>query len=53
MLVKPGGTAYFQSFNFGNSRQVITAAQVNGQRLKHESNNCECSLSLNQTVGTK
>jgi hypothetical protein len=39
MLVKPGGTAYFQSFNFGNSRQVITAAQINGQRLKHESDN--------------
>jgi hypothetical protein len=39
MLVKPGGSAYFQSFNFANSRQVITAVQVNGQRLRHETNN--------------
>jgi len=39
MLVKPGGSAYYQAFNFANSRQVITAVQVNGQRLKHQTNN--------------
>lgn len=39
MLVKPGGSAYYQAFNFANSRYVITAAQINGQRLKHESDN--------------
>jgi len=38
MLVKPGGSAYYQAFNFANSRQVITAVQVNGQLLRHESN---------------
>jgi hypothetical protein len=37
MLVKPGGSAYYQAFNFANSRHVIQAVQVNGQRLKHES----------------
>ena len=39
MLVKPGGNAYYQAFNFANSRQVITAVQVNGQLLRHETNN--------------
>jgi hypothetical protein len=38
MLVKPGGTAYYQAFNFANSRQVVTAVQVNGQLLRHETN---------------
>ena len=32
-------SAYFQAFNFANSRQVITAVQANGQRLKHETSN--------------
>lgn len=35
MLVRPGGTAYYQSFGFPNSRQVITAVVVNGERLRH------------------
>lgn len=39
MLVKPNGSPYYQAFNFANSRQPITAVQVNGQRLKHENNN--------------
>lgn len=39
MLQKPGGSAYYQAFNFANSAQVIIAARVNGQLLKHESNN--------------
>ncbi len=39
MLVKPGGSAFYQAFNFADSRQVITAVQVNGQLLKHETNN--------------
>jgi hypothetical protein len=38
MLVKPGGSAYYQAFNFANSRQVVTAVQVNGQLLRHETN---------------
>lgn len=37
MLVKPRGNAYYQAFNFANSRQVITAVQVNGQLLRHDS----------------
>jgi hypothetical protein len=39
MLQKPNGSAYYQAFNFANSAQVIIAARVNGQLLKHESNN--------------
>lgn len=39
MLVKPGGSAYYQAFNFANARQPILAAQVNGDRLRHETNN--------------
>lgn len=39
MLIKPGGSAYYQAFNFANAKQPILAAQVNGDRLKHESNN--------------
>lgn len=39
MLVKPGGTAYYQAFNFANARQPIMAVQVNGQLLQHGSNN--------------
>ena len=39
MVVRPEGTAYYQAFNFANSRQVITAVQVNGQLLRHETNN--------------
>lgn len=39
MLVKPGGSAYYQALSFSNSRQPILAVMVNGDRLKHESNN--------------
>lgn len=39
MLVKPQGSAYYQAFNFANSRQPIIAVQVNGDLLKHETNN--------------
>jgi hypothetical protein len=34
MLIKPGGNAYFQAFNFANPRHTITAVQVNGERLR-------------------
>jgi hypothetical protein len=33
MLVKPGGSAYYQSLNFANSRSVITAVAVNGKAI--------------------
>jgi hypothetical protein len=39
MLTKPGGSAYYQAFNFANARQPILAVQVNGDRLRHETNN--------------
>lgn len=39
MLVKPGGSAYFQSLNFANSREMITAVQVNGELLRHSTSN--------------
>lgn len=38
MLVKPGGSAYYQALSFSNSRQPILAVMVNGDRLRHESN---------------
>lgn len=39
MLVKPGGSAYYQALNFANARVPILAVQVNGDRLRHETNN--------------
>ncbi|PRW57682.1 Expansin 1 [Chlorella sorokiniana] len=38
MLIKPGGNAYFQAFNFANSIMPITAVQLNGDRLRHSTN---------------
>ncbi|KAI7835849.1 hypothetical protein COHA_010246 [Chlorella ohadii] len=38
MLIKPGGNAYFQAFNFANSIVPITAVQLNGDRLRHSTN---------------
>ncbi|PSC72982.1 Expansin 1 [Micractinium conductrix] len=39
MLVKPGGNAYFQAFNFANSLVPIVAAQINGDRLRPGTSN--------------
>lgn len=39
MLVKSGGTIYYQALNFSNSRYVIKAAEINGERLTHGADN--------------
>uniref|UniRef100_A0A1D1ZQJ3 Expansin-like EG45 domain-containing protein n=1 Tax=Auxenochlorella protothecoides TaxID=3075 RepID=A0A1D1ZQJ3_AUXPR len=39
MLVKQGGSAYYQAFSFANSIYTITAAQLNGDRLVHGTDN--------------
>eukprot|EP00887_Chlorella_sp_A99_P003615 scaffold7.g3615.t1 len=39
MLVKPNGNAYYQAFNFANSLYPIVAVQINGDRLKHNTDN--------------
>jgi hypothetical protein len=39
MLVKPGGSAYYQAVSFSNSREPILAVMINGERLTHEQNN--------------
>ncbi|KAI3434688.1 hypothetical protein D9Q98_002751 [Chlorella vulgaris] len=39
MLVKRGGNAYYQSFNFANARVPIAAVAVNGDRLRRSTSN--------------
>ena len=39
MVVKKGGSAYYQALNFANTKQPIVAVQVNGQTLRRGTDN--------------